>query len=118
MPLSDSGDYLQLDRDRCRQSRNLDCCAGRVWFGWACEILGVNAVVNGKILFHVSEKDRDVDDVLPRRASIFQHEPHILEYRVALRFDVVTHDVAGRIERDARNFFATPHTRANPRQKQ
>jgi hypothetical protein len=46
----------------------------------ACEILGVNAVVDGKILFHVSEKDRDVDDVLPRRASVFQHEPHILEY--------------------------------------
>jgi len=115
MPLSYRGDYLELDRDRCRQSRYLDCCAGRIWFGWACEILGVNAVVDGKILFHVGEKDRDVDDVLPCRASVFQHEPHIFEYRAALRFDVVTHDVAGGIERDARNFFATANTRPDPR---
>ena len=68
--LSHSGDYLELDRDRCGQRRDLDRCAGRVWFGLACEILGVNAVVDGKILFHVSEKDRDVDDVLPGRASV------------------------------------------------
>jgi hypothetical protein len=37
---------------------------------------------------------------------------------VALRFDVVTRDVAGRIEPDARNFFAAAHTWPDPRQKQ
>src|SRR6185503_17248091 len=90
--LSHCGDYFQLDRDRCRQCGDLDRCPSRIWFGGTCEILGVNAVVDGKILFHVSEKDRDVDDVLPGRASVFEHEPHILEYGMALRFDVVTHD--------------------------
>src|SRR5207249_2177699 len=77
-----------------------------------------NAVVDGKILFHVSEKNRDVDDVLPGCASVFQHEPHILEYGMALRFDVVTNDVAGRIECHSWNFFASAHTRSDPRQKQ
>src|SRR5436190_24398862 len=70
-PLSHCGDYLELDRDRCGQCGDLDRCAGRVWFGGTCEILRVNAIVDGKILFHVSEKHRDVDDVLPCRASIF-----------------------------------------------
>src|SRR5207248_7477608 len=92
--------------------------AGRVWFGGTCEILRINAVVDGKILFHVSEKHRDVDDVLPRRASVFEYEPHILEYGMALRFDVVSHDIAGRIERHAGNFFAAAHTRPDARQKQ
>src|SRR5262245_38437578 len=118
MPLSHSGDYLQLDRDRCGQSRDLDCCAGRIWFGWACEILSINAVIDGKIVFHIGEKHGDVDDVLPCRTSIFQYEPHILEYRTALRFDVVTRNVARRIERHTGNFFAAAHTWPYPGQKQ
>src|SRR5215475_9253250 len=59
---SDCGDHFQFDRDRCGQCCDLDCCTGRVGFGGACEILRVNPVVDGKILFHVSKKDRDVDD--------------------------------------------------------
>ncbi len=101
-PLSYGGNHFELDRDRCGQRRDLDRCAGRVWFAGTCEILRINAVVDEKIRFHVSEKDRDVGDVLPGRASVFEHEPHILEYGMALCFDVVSHDVARGIERHAK----------------
>jgi len=100
------------------QCRDLDCCAGRIWFGRACENIRRKCGCRWKILFHVSEKDRDVDDVLPGRASVFQHEPHILEYCMALRFDIVTNDAAGSIECHSGNFFAAAHTRSDPRQKQ
>ena len=116
--LPNSSDYFQLDRNRCRQSRDLDCCPGRVWLGLAGEIFRVNAVVDGKILFHVSEKDRDVDDVLPRRAGVFEHEPDILEYCAALCFDVVADNVPGEIKGDTGNLFTAAHTRPDPRQKQ
>ena len=44
-------------------TRDLDCCAGRVWFGWACEILGVNAVVDGKILFQLARMPEVYEDL-------------------------------------------------------
>src|SRR4029077_10421912 len=58
--------------------------------------------------------DGDINDVTPRRAGIFQHEPDIFEHGSALRFDVVVEDVAGTIERHARDFFAAAHPWPDP----
>src|SRR6266436_8644376 len=78
----------------------------------------VETVVNGKILLHVCKENRDIEDVLPRRADVLQNEPHVFEHRTALRFDVVTNDMARCIERHAGNFFAAAHARTNAGEKQ
>ena len=116
--LSHSRDDLELDGNRRRQRCDLNRRASWVGFAGPGEILGVKPIVDWKIFFHVREKDCDVDDVLPRRACVFQNEPHVLENRAALRFDVVRDDVAGGIERHTGNFFAAPHARANAREEQ
>ena len=107
--------HFKLDCNRRWQGTHFDRGSRRIRFSGACEIFRVNAVVDGKILFHVGEKDRDVDDVLPGRSRVFEHEPHIFKHGAALRFDVVTDDIAGGIERDAGNFFASSDSRPNAR---
>src|SRR5206468_8852748 len=78
----------------------------------------VDSVVDWKIFFHVREKDSDIDDVLPRRASVFQDKPHVFKDSATLRFNVVTNNVAGGIERDAGNFLTATHTRSDSGEKQ
>src|SRR6266403_1550192 len=94
-------DYLEFDRDRGGQRADFNSRARRVWFAWSREKFRVELVVERKIFLHVREEDRDVYDVLRRRAGVFEHEPNVFEHRATLRFDVVTNDVAGRIERHA-----------------
>src|SRR5438034_8994054 len=116
--LSDRGDRLELNCDRRRQRADLN--RGARWIGLARprKIFGVEPVVDWKILFHVRKKDRDIDDVLPCRPGVFQDKAYVFERRAALRFDVVTDDVALRIERDAGNFFGAAFARCNAREKQ
>jgi len=116
--LSDRGDHLELDRDRRRKCAHLN--RGARWIGLArsAEIFRVKPVIDREILFHIREKYRDIDDVLPCCAGVFQNEPHVFENRAALRFDVITDDVAGRIECDTGNFLAAALARANAREKQ
>ncbi len=116
--LSHRCNHFELDCDWRRQRAHLNRGASRIWFARACKIFGVETVVDRKILFHVSEKHRDIDDVLPGRASVLQHKPYIFEYRTTLRFDIVTDDIAGRIERDAGNFLAAADARPDPGEKQ
>jgi len=111
-------DYLEFDRDRGGQRADFNSRARRVWFAWSGEKFCVELVVDGKVFLNVREKDCDVDDVLPRRAGVFQHEPNVFEHRATLRFDVVTNDVAGSIERDSGDFFTPAHARSDAGEKQ
>src|SRR6266516_3777271 len=88
-------DYLEFDRDRGGQRTDFNSRARRVWFAWSGEKFRVELVVDGKVFLHVREENRNVDDVLPRRAGVLQHEPHVFEHRTTLCFDVVAHDLAG-----------------------
>src|SRR5437016_1400652 len=88
-------DYLEFDRDRGGQRADFNSRARRVWFAWSGEKFRVELVVDGKVFLNVREKDRDIDDILPRSAGVFQHQPHVFEHRATLRFDVVTNDLAG-----------------------
>jgi hypothetical protein len=74
----------------------------------------VEAVVDREVFLHMREEDRNIDNVIPTRAGVFQHEPDIFEHGAALRFDVVVEDVAGSIERHARDFFAAAHAWPDP----
>src|SRR6266513_6027746 len=74
-------------------------------------MFGVKFIVSGKIFFHVGKEDGDVDNVVPARARVLQHEPHVFEYGVALLFDVVTQYVARGVQRDAGNLLAAAHAR-------
>src|SRR4030095_6507580 len=76
-------------------------------------MFGVKPIVNWKILLHVGEKDGDIDNVVPVRAGVFQHETHIFKYGATLLLDVVTDDVTGGVELDAGNFLAATHARSN-----
>src|SRR5438552_7872696 len=116
--LTDRGDHLELDRDRRRKCAHLN--RGARWIGLArsAEIFRVKPVIDREILFHIREKYRDIDDVLPCCADVFQNEPHVFEYRAALRFDIITDDVAGGIECDTGYFFAAALARANAREKE
>src|SRR5437870_1088231 len=116
--LSHRRDHLELNRDRRGKCCNLNGRAGWVGLARSGKILGVQTIVDGKIFFHVREEDSDIDDVLPRRACVFQNEPHIFKNCAALCFNVVTDDLAGRIERDTGNFFAPALACANAREKQ
>src|ERR1700720_175105 len=73
----------------------------------------VKPIVNWKILLHVGEKDGDIDNVIPVRAGVFQHEPHIFKYSAALFFDVITQDITGGVELNAGNFLAAAHARSD-----
>src|SRR6266568_3853356 len=77
--LPNHGDHLELDRNWGRQ--RADLYRGASWIGLARagEMLGIEAIVDRKIFFHVREKDRHIDDVLPCCAGVFQNEPHVLE---------------------------------------
>src|SRR5207253_11489410 len=89
-----------------------------IWFATSGKIFRVNAIVDRKIFFHVREKDRDVDDVLPRRAGVFQHKPNIFKHRAALRFDIVTDYVASGIKRHTGDILPAAYTRADSGEKQ
>src|SRR5436190_23982280 len=116
--LSHRCNHFELDCDWRWQCAHLNRGASRIWFARACKIFGVETVVDRKIFFHVSEKDSDIDDVLPCRAGVLQHKPYIFEYSTTLRFNIVTDDVAGGVKRDAGNFFTAAHSRSDPRKKQ
>jgi len=55
-------------------------------------MFGVELVVDREILLHVGEEDCNIDDVIPARAGVFQHEPNVFEYGAALFLDIVAHD--------------------------
>ena len=82
-------DHFKLNRDRRRQRADLNCRARRIRFAGSGKIFGVEFVVDREIFFHVREKDRHIDDVLPGRAGVFENEPHVFEHGATLRFDVV-----------------------------
>src|SRR4030088_2035883 len=65
-------DHFEFDRDRRGQRSDLDRCARRVWFAGAGEMFGIELVVDREILLHVGEEDRNIDDVIPARAGVFQ----------------------------------------------
>src|SRR5207244_11361524 len=75
------------------------------------EMLGVDFIVDREILFHIRQKHRDVDNVIPARARVLQDKTHILKDGMALFLDIVTQNVAIGVESDARNFFASTHAR-------
>ena len=58
-------------------------------------MFGVKSVVDREIPFHVRQEHGDIDNVLPTRAGVFQHEPNILKYRATLFLDIVADDVPG-----------------------
>ena len=93
--LGDRRDHLEFDRDRRRQRKDFNRRARRIRFAGAGKMFRVEFVIDRKILLHVGEEDRDIDDVVPARAGVFQNEPDVFEHRAALRFDVVADDVAG-----------------------
>src|SRR6266403_3155474 len=70
-------DYLEFDRDRGGQRADFNSRARRVWFAWSGEKFRVEHVVDGKVFLNVREKDCNVEDVLPRRAGVFQHKPNV-----------------------------------------
>src|SRR5207253_665845 len=95
------------------QRRHFNGRACRAWFAGAGEIFGVEFVVGWEIFFHVSEKDRDINNVVPIRACVLQYEPDIVENSAALFLDVVTRDLAGRIECDSGDFLAPTRARSD-----
>ena len=110
---------LSFHRDRCWQRSHLDRCARRIGFAGSGEMFCIQFIVDREILLHVREEDRNIDNVIPRCVGIFQHEPNILEHGATLRFNVVSGDVAGGIERDAGNFLpAALYARSDAGEKQ
>ena len=67
------------------------------------EVFRVHLVKRREVLRHIGEKDRDVDDPIPRRSSFFHDRADVAKDAVALSNDVVSNNLAGRIEFDARN---------------
>ena len=58
----DGRDAFQLDSNRRREPRNADRCpAGLIVF----EILGIEPVVGGKVLFQVGQEHGDVHQIVP-----------------------------------------------------
>src|SRR5207244_5810131 len=92
--LPERRDHFKLNSDRRRQRANFNRRACGVWFVLAGKILCVKFVVDWEILFHVRKKYGDIDDVVPARARVFEHESHIFKHGVTLCFNVVTDDVA------------------------
>ena len=65
------------------------------------EVLPIDAIERREVTFHVGQKDRDVDDAFPAGPGVLQHGADVLEHGPALLLDVVVHDLALRVERDA-----------------
>jgi len=76
-------------------------------------MFGIEPIVDWEILLHVGEKDGDIDNVVPVRAGVFQHETHIFKCGATLLLDVVTDDVTGGVELDAGNFLAAANARSD-----
>src|ERR1700687_4559798 len=116
-PLSHCGDHFEFDRDRRGQGRDLNRRACRIGFARSGKMLRVESVVGRKIFLHVREEDRNIDNVVPGRAGVFQDEPDIFEHGAALFLDVIAGHVASGVECDARDFFAAAHARTDPGKK-
>src|SRR5215471_13189035 len=71
--LSNRRDHLQLNSNRRWQRTDLNRSASWIRFAGSGKIFGVDSVVDWKIFFHVREKHRDVDDVLPCRPRVFEN---------------------------------------------
>ena len=56
-------------------------------------MFGIKFVVDRKILFHVRQEHGDIDNVVPARAGVFQHQPNVLKHRATLFLDIVADDV-------------------------
>ena len=110
--------HFELNRDRRRQRAYFYRRARWIWFALAGKIFGIEFIVGRKILFHVGEEHSDIDNVVPARASVLQHEPNVLKHRATLRFDIVTDDIASGIERDAGNFFAAARAGSDSGEKE
>ena len=111
-------DDFQLDRDRRWERDDFDRGPGRIRLPLSREIFRVKFVIKREILLHVCEEDCHINDVVPARARVFQDKPNILENGPALSFNLVTDNIAIGIQRDPRDFLATPGSRADPGQKQ
>src|SRR5204863_3268260 len=70
------------------------------------------------IFFYVREKHRYIDDVVPARTGVLQYKSHVFENGVALLLDVIACDVAGGIERHARNLLAPADARSDSGKEQ
>src|SRR6516162_6544168 len=112
--LSHGRDDFEFDCNRRGQRADLNSGAGWVWLAGARKIFCVDSIVDWKIFFHVGQKHRDIDDVLPRRSGVFQHQAYVFERRAALRFNVVTDDASRCIERNPGNFLAPALARPDP----
>ncbi len=114
---SDCRDHFELDRDWRWQRGDFNGRPRWVRFAVAGEIFGVEFVIGRKVFLHVGEKDGHIDNVVPSRAGVFEHEPNIFENRAALFLNIVTNDLTGRIESDAGDFLAAAHARSDSGQK-
>jgi hypothetical protein len=70
------------------------------------KIFGIEPIVSGKIVFHIGEKDRNIDNPLPARAGIFQDVADVLENGAALGLNIIGDDSPALIELDAWDLFA------------
>jgi hypothetical protein len=93
--LRDRSDDFELNRNRRRQCADFNRRSRWIWLAITGEMFGVKSVVDREILFHVRQEHGDIDDIVPIRASVFEHEPHIFKHGVTLRFDIVADDVPG-----------------------
>src|SRR5207244_5196096 len=82
----DGGDDLYFDGNRSRQLVDLDGRSTRLIFR---KILCVHAIVRREIIFHVRQKNCYIDNLVPRRAGVFEDIPYVLKHRSALHFDIV-----------------------------
>ena len=109
-------DYFDFEVDRRREGGDLDRGASGLV---GREVLGVDAVVGLPVVLHVGQEADDVDDVVPLGAGLFEDEADVLEAGLHLGFDVVGGDVAGCVERHARNVLlsSSPWTHAGKEQE-
>src|SRR5689334_7259197 len=107
------GDHFQFDRDRRGQRGNFDRSPRWIWFASTSKMFGIEFIVDRKILFHVRQEDRDIDDVVPTCARVFENQPDVFKNRTTLLFDVVIRNVAVGVESDPGNFLASPHPLSN-----
>ena len=58
------------------------------------EVFRINAIVGLEVIFHISQKNGYVYDLIPAGTRIFKDQTDVLEYGMTLLFDVVRYDIA------------------------
>src|SRR5206468_2940851 len=109
----DRRDHLQLDGDVRREAADLDGGAGRPD---ACEVLGVDPVVDREVL-HIGQVDGHVDDPVPGRPGVLQHRADVPERGAALQLDVMGQDGTARVARHPRDLGRAARARADAGKK-